>query len=171
MGFFRNSKSFYLIAKFPDEHQEEYDENTNSWYKIKDKLLGYLNDELLSNYIVMLGYRHDYLNIMAALDIVVNCNRLGSIGRQAFETMAVGTLCIATHRNPETTRLIINNKNGYIVKEGDILHMIELIIKLYKNKVELENIALNGMKYAHQEFSSKIQTNKIQLIYNQILNR
>jgi glycosyltransferase involved in cell wall biosynthesis len=107
---------------------------------------------------------------MAALDVVVNCNRLGSIGRQAFETMAVSTLCIATHKKPKTSKIIVNQKSGYIVKEGDIEEIRKIIIVNYNDRSLMSQITNQGYLDAKKGFSNHLQTRKIEAYYQKLIN-
>lgn len=159
---------FFMVGKLPDENQQELDEN-GKIINISEKLKNYLSDEGLKRRITMLGYRSDYLNIMAAMDIVVNCNRLGSMGRQSFETMAVGTVSISTHRYPEITQMIVNDKDGYIVKEGDVAAICEVIETLATDRSRIDLISENARNKAKEEFDNKKQTSKITSIYSELL--
>ena len=159
---------FFLVGKIPDEKQQEIDTYGKPFF-VLEKLNAYLAYEYLNSSVTMLGYRSDYLNIMAAMDIVVNCNRLGSMGRQTFETMAVGTVSISTHRFPEITKMIINTKDGFTVKEGDNAAVCEIIENLATNKNKIQDIAKNGKIKANQEFDNTTQTLKITNLYDALL--
>jgi len=161
---------FYLVGKLPDDNDKEQDPMTKEFYSIKARFNKYLENKELATKLVLLGYRKDYLNIMAALDIVINCNRLGSMGRQAFETMAVGTVSIATHRYPEINEMISHGKDGYVVKEGDIQSIQKIIDKLYNDRKMLALVSESAQKNAQQEFSNLIQTQKIEKEYLRLLS-
>ncbi|MBW7845358.1 MAG: glycosyltransferase family 4 protein [Bacteroidia bacterium] len=164
-----NTFRFYMVGSLPNEQQLELDSNGNKT-NVLEKLNHYLSDEEMRNGIILLGYRSDYLKIMAAMDIVVNCNRLGSMGRQTFETMAVGTVSISTHRYPELTQMIINGQDGFTVKEGDINSICTIIEKLKSEKNEIKQISINAKQKAKAEFDNIKQTLKITNLYDTLLN-
>lgn len=160
---------FFLVGKLPDEKQMELDENGEK-INVKEKLDTYLSDEKIKSGVTLLGYRSDYLNIMAAMDIVVNCNRLGSMGRQTFETMAVGTVSISTHRYPQITQMVINELDGFTVKEGDHDAICSIIENLATDKNTILQISRNAKQKAKEEFDNTKQTLKITNLYDTIIN-
>jgi glycosyltransferase involved in cell wall biosynthesis len=164
-----NTFKFYMVGKLPDVKQMELDSNGNKT-NVLEKLNHYLSDEEMRNGITLLGYRTDYLNIMAAMDIVVNCNRLGSMGRQTFETMAVGTVSISTHRYPEITKMVINGQDGYTVKDGDNAAICNIIKQLANDKNKIKQISENAKQKAKAEFDNTKQTLKITNLYETLLN-
>lgn len=160
---------FYLVGKLPDENEIEFD--GNEIYSIKNRFEAFIQKHKLEKYIIQLGYKSNYLEIMAAMDIVLNCNRLGSIGRQTFETMACESVSISTHRFPEKKSLIINKKNGFLLKEGDVSEIVNIIGMLYEDREQIKKISEAAYFHAKQAFDCNKQSQLVESLYLQLIEK
>jgi glycosyltransferase involved in cell wall biosynthesis len=160
---------FYLVGKLPQENEIEF--NGKEMYSIKNRFEAFIQKHKLEKYIIQLGYKSNYLEIMAAMDIVLNCNRLGSIGRQTFETMACESVSISTHRFPERKSLIKNKKNGFLLREGDVNEMVYIIGMLYEDREQIKRIAEAACCHAKQAFDCNKQSQVVENLYLQLLEK
>lgn len=157
---------FHMVGKLPDE-------NAIEWIGGKPvHLKQYLHDLIqasgLKNHITLHGYRSDYLEFMAQMDVMVNCNRLGAFGRQAIETMSVGTAQVATCRFPGRSS-ILNKETGLVVKEGDVNALTTALSQLIGNPSLREEMGQKALAFAQSQFSYSNQAAKVKHIYQQLL--
>ena len=107
----------------------------------------------IEKYVEFLGAQYDIPKIMSELDLLV----LPSIGREAFgrviiEAGASGVPVIAT-RIGGAMEIIEDGHTGILVKPGDILEMVNSIIRVLKDRELSKNIAIEARKKIEREYS------------------
>ena len=158
---------FHMLAKLPQESDMEIiDGNVVSTQVYIQQLIEKHN---LSECLTLHGYRKDFLNVMASLDIMVNCNQLGAFGRQAFETLALGVSSVATCLNPGKSS-VLNNQVAVICKEGDKEQLYQATRSLINDNNKREKLAEAGKIWGHEQFSPEVQSAKVFNIYNSIIH-
>ena len=157
---------FHMLAKIPTELDIELIDEQYIHTKIYLQTL--IEKYQLTNCITLHGYRNDFLNVMASLDVMVNCNRLGAFGRQAFETLALGVASVATCLTPGKSS-VLNKDVAMICKEGDKEQIYQATRSLIIDKNKRIKLAEAAKKWGCEQFSPKIQSAKILDIYNSIL--
>ncbi|MBU1007051.1 MAG: glycosyltransferase, partial [Candidatus Omnitrophica bacterium] len=100
-----------------------------------------------------LGSRHDIPKIMSELDLLV----LPSVGQEAFgrviiEAQASGVPVIAT-RIGGAVDIIEDGKTGLLVETGNIMEMVNSIIRLLCDRTLAKNIATEARKKVEREYS------------------
>jgi glycosyltransferase involved in cell wall biosynthesis len=155
-----------MLAKLPSESDVEIINGT------QQSTLNYLNQFIqqnnLTNCLTLQGYRKDFLNVMASLDIIVNCNRLGAFGRQAFETLALGVASIATCQKLGKSS-VLNSDVALICKEGEKEQLYHATQTLIEDKNKRLALSVAAKKWGNEQFSPNIQSAKVYNIYKQIL--
>ncbi|MFC1508177.1 glycosyltransferase [Candidatus Omnitrophota bacterium] len=136
-------KARILIVGEAPQNKPEYKENLKA-------LIRKLNIE---KHVEFLGSRHDIPKIMSGLDLLV----LPSVGQEAFgrviiEAGASGVPVIAT-RVGGVVDIIESGRTGILVKPGDIMEMVESILKLLKNRSLAKNLAFEARKKVEKEYS------------------
>ena len=100
-----------------------------------------------------LGARYDIPKIMSGLDLLV----LPSIGREAFgrviiEAGASGVPVVATAIGG-AVEIIENAHTGILVRPGDILEMVNSIIRVLKDRELSKGLAMEARKKVEREYS------------------
>ena len=132
-----------LIVGDAPKSKPEYKENLKT-------LIRKLNIE---EFVEFLGSRHDIPEVMSSLDLLV----LPSVGQEAFgrviiEAGAAGVPVISG-RIGGAVDIIENNKTGMLVKPGDIMEMVDSIIKLLKDRPLAKTLAAAARKKVEREYS------------------
>ena len=145
-----------IVGDAPDS-KPEYRDNLKS-------LVKKLNIE---RFIEFLGSRHDMPEVMSELDLLV----LPSIGQEAFgrviiEAGASGVPVVAT-RIGGAVDIIEDGKTGLLVKPGDIMEMVDSIIKLLKDRSLARDMADEARKRIEKEYSLARMTEDTAKLYEE----
>ena len=171
--FNETSIKFYVTAKIPpkkENHKKKLFFKEINLHPY-DQAFKLVNDNNLSSIFTFTGYRSDPLNIMAAMDIVVICNRHGVLGRMPFEAMSVGTPIVATTGHSGKSNVVINYESGILVKPADPESIAEGVSRLISDRNLREKISKNGKISVINNFNPKLNIQKIQSIYEKVLKR
>lgn len=158
---------FHMLAKLPDELECEIIDGEVIPTKIFINHL--IQKHNLTDCITLHGYRKDYLRVMASFDVMINCNRLGAFGRQAFETLALGIASVATCLNPGKSS-VLNNNVAEICKEGDFAQLYNATKTLLLDKKKRIQLAHAARKWGIEQFSPDVQSDKVFKIYQKIIS-
>jgi len=131
----------------------------------KDDLKTLIQKLNIEKYVEFLGSRYDMPKIMSGLDLLV----LPSVGQEAFgrviiEAGASGVPVVAT-RIGGAVDIIENERTGILVKPGDIMGMVDSILKLLKNRGLAKNLASEARKKVEKEYSLLSMTDKTIKVY------
>jgi glycosyltransferase involved in cell wall biosynthesis len=112
-----------------------------------------ISDAGLESKIIMLGYRWDTPDIMAAADIAV----IASLGTEASsivlrEAFASGRAVVAT-RIGDVPEIMADRENGLIVEPGDREAMAKAILEFLSNKQLAARCAAKALQHARDHFS------------------
>jgi len=119
----------------------------------KDSLSRLTRQLGIEKFVEFLGSRHDIPRVMSELDLLV----LPSVGQEAFgrviiEAGASGVPVIAT-RIGGAVDIIEDGKTGLLVEPGNIMEMVNSIIKLLQDRPFAKNIAIEARKKVEKEYS------------------
>ncbi len=125
----------------------------------------------IEKYVEFLGAQYDIPKIMSGLDLLV----LPSIGQEAFgrviiEASASGVPVIAT-RIGGAMEIIEDGHTGVLVKPGDILEMVNSIIRVLKDRELSKNIAIEARKKIEREYSLVKMTEDTIKVYEEALRK
>lgn len=116
------------------------------------KLRQAIDDAGLENKIIMLGYRWDTPDILAAADIVVIaslCTEASPIVlREAF---ASGRPLVAT-KIGDIPEIVADGQNGLMVEPGDTSALAGAIVRFLADKELAARCATNALQYAREHF-------------------
>ncbi|MEE8317351.1 MAG: glycosyltransferase, partial [Candidatus Omnitrophota bacterium] len=132
-----------LIVGTPPKDKPEYKENL----KTLIRRLG------IERFVEFLGSRRDIAAVMSGLDLLV----LPSVGQEAFgrviiEAGASGVPVIAT-RIGGAVDIIENERTGLLVAPGDIIEMVDSIIRLLNKRGLARNLAMEARKKVEKEYT------------------
>lgn len=97
----------------------------------------------------------DYIN---ASNIIISTAIGEGFGRTLIEAMSLQKPVIAFN-NGGPREIIINNHNGYLVEENNLIKYSESILKIYENKKLANDFGINGINLFLRKFSEEIYSN------------
>jgi glycosyltransferase involved in cell wall biosynthesis len=135
----------------------------------KDNLVTYISENNLENYIVMLGYRTDFVNFMAAADLLVQPS-LTDASNSVAKEMAYFEKAVAVSKGVgDYDDYVKDNENGYLIPLVDSsLHVQNIIIDAYNKPEKLEDMGKKLKKEVLSRFNA-YDSNEILKMYDKIL--
>ena len=154
-------KAKILVVGDTPEGKPEYREN----------LKALINKLDIERFVEFLGSRNDIPKIMSELDLLV----LPSVGQEAFgrviiEGGASGVPVIAT-RIGGAVDIVENEKTGLLVKPGDIMELVNSIIRLLKDRELAKSFAIEARKKVEKEYDLDRMTENTIKVYEESLNK
>jgi glycosyltransferase involved in cell wall biosynthesis len=134
------------------------------------RLEEYLSDRELQGKVNVFGFRKDNLEIIAALDVLVVCTRLGVLGRQPFEAMAVKTPVVVTAGHSGKSTVVLHEKTGIVVPMKDVEALTDAVSRLIEDPALRERLAEEGFEYAQREFNPVRNSSKVLQVYYELTN-
>ena len=116
------------------------------------------------------GYRKDVLDVIHAADVVVICNRLGAMGRQAFEVLAVGKPLLITGGHSGKSSIVIDGKSAIVVKAEDYPEMARQLKKLAEDPILMEKLSREGRRHSELHFDFRQNGKKLENEYMKLLS-
>lgn len=125
----------------------------------------------IEKFVEFLGAQYDIPKIMSGLDLLV----LPSIGQEAFgrviiEAGASGVPVIATCIGG-AAEIVEDGQTGILVRPGDILEMVNSIIKTLKDRDLSRNMAVEARKKVEREYSLVKMTDDTLKVYEEACKR
>jgi len=125
----------------------------------------------IERFVEFLGSRHDIPKIMSELDLLV----LPSVGQEAFgrviiEAGATGIPVVST-RVGGAVDIVENGKTGILVKPGDVIEMVDSIIRLLKDRELAKSLAIEARKKVEKEYGLSRMVEDTIKIYQDALNK
>lgn len=135
----------------------------------------YAPTEKLNNYktalkgqLHLLGFRSDPWDVIAAMDVLVVCTRLGVLGRQPFEAMSVGTSIVITPGHTGKSNIVLHEKTGLIAKPRDPQSIAQNVSRLLENPTLKTQLQQQAKAHSNQLFDREKNARKIFALYQQI---
>ncbi len=126
-------------------------------------------EEGIADQVTFTGFRQDALNLMAAMDVVVVCNRHGVLGRMPFEVMACGRPLVATAGHSGKSRVAVNRETALIVPPKDPDAIAAAVCELIQDAKLRLRLETQGPVYAREHFDPEINARRIEQIYRKLL--
>lgn len=118
----------------------------------------------LGNNCVFTGFVSDPLPIINGSDLCVVPAKSHGISNALVESASLGKPLIATDVG-QTNEICVHNKNGYLVKIGDIKMLAEYILYLSNNPKKCKEFGLNGINITKVQHDICIQAEKYRNLY------
>lgn len=126
-------------------------------------------DENIADQLTFTGFRQDALDLMAAMDVIVVCNRHGVLGRMPFEAMACGRPLVATAGHSGQSRVVVDGETALLVPPAEPGGIAAAVCRLLQEPALAERIAQQGLVYARNNFDPDKNTRKVEEIYKRLL--
>jgi glycosyltransferase involved in cell wall biosynthesis len=134
--------------------------------ELKTDLENYISENNLSNSIFMLGFKTDFINYMAAADLLVHPS-LTEASNSTTKEMGLLRKGVAVCKNVgDFDDYIINNQNGYLMETTHTKQEIEkVIIDAYHNEAKLVRFGDNLHNTVLEKFSIESSSTKLYEAY------
>lgn len=134
-----------------------------------DMLNTFQSHPLLKEKLFVLGFQKEILPLIAAMDILVVCTRLGVLGRQPFEAMAVKTPVVVASGHTGKSRIVLHEETGLVSPMKDLQRLIEEVDKLVIDPTLRQKLSESGYRYALENFNPELNSEKVLSIYNELV--
>jgi len=140
---------------------------------VDEEYFRYLNNlvkELkLNNRVIFVGFRHDILSVIGALDVVVLCSVKEAFGRVLIEAMAMGKPIVATDSGG-IRETVVHGETGILVPDKDPYALSRGILDIILDKDMAETLGKNGQRKAFEHFSIEAHVRAVESLYENILS-
>lgn len=162
---------FFIVARIPVKSglsKGLIKLNSKSKTHPLDQANALINKNNLDGLLTLTGYRKDPLAVMAAMDIVVVCNRHGVLGRMPFEAMSVGSPVVATAGHSKKSKVAVDEETALIVEPANPASIASGIIRLIKDPHLRQKLIQNGEIAVNRYFNPDTNARLIENIYEGI---
>ncbi|MEN8247712.1 MAG: glycosyltransferase family 4 protein [Bacteroidota bacterium] len=134
----------------------------------KNHLIEYVNGLGLNDNIEFNGFSDNIAGTIQDADLMLNFSESESFSMTTLEALWFGTPIIATDSGGPG-EIVENGKSGILVPVNDINAMSNSIVKLGNSDEIRKELAINGIERVRSKFSLEKQANKLNDIYNKLL--
>jgi glycosyltransferase involved in cell wall biosynthesis len=120
--------------------------------------------------VLFLGYRQDVPRILAALDLFVLSSHLEGLCTSLMDAMAMKKAVVAT-RVGGVPEVVAEGVNGVLVPAKDPRALAQGIISLLKDPDRVKAMGEAGRRIAEEKFHVDIMVNKIEKLYQELLQK
>ncbi len=163
-----SSVKFIIVGNLDDEGKTHLGDGVYVNQSAKSYLTSFLENNKLENQVILTGFRSDNLDLIAAMDLLIVPNKNGVLGRQPIEAQALGTRVIAYHGHSQKSKVILNNKTGFLVK--DVKEAVDKALDIIKNS-SISVMANEGEEYARMQFNPFVNIKKIEKLYTKLISK
>jgi glycosyltransferase involved in cell wall biosynthesis len=135
-----------------------------------DKLQEKVKSLHLEDKVVFTGFREDVLEICCVADLLLLCSDNEPFGRVIIEAMSQGTPVVGT-RGGGVPEIIQHGMSGFLYEIGNIEELTHCIRQVLDDEIVWSTLSHNGQEQAKERFSITQTSQKIELIYQQLLAR
>lgn len=146
-------------AKFRQENERYLD-------KLKEKV----KSLDLEDKVRFTGFREDVLEICCSADLLLLCSDHEPFGRVIIEAMSQGTPVVAT-RGGGVPEIIQHGVSGLMYKIGNVEELTHYIQQVLDDETVWYTLSHYGEEQAKERFSIIQTSQKVELIYQQLLSR
>jgi glycosyltransferase involved in cell wall biosynthesis len=124
----------------------------------------------LGRELIFTGWRDDRIDIMAAMDVVLQISTTFPEGMSLapLEAMALSKPVIVT-RIPGYEFCVDEGRNGYIVAPGDTVALAARVLALAHDRVLAERMGREGRRKAELEFDVRLTARRVENVYDRVL--
>ncbi len=133
-----------------------------------DYLEQLVKQKRIESNIKFLGYTEEIDKIRDVMDLELVCSKKEAFGRVTVEAMMSGNPIIGSNTGA-TIELIINNYNGLLYTENNIIELSEKIKLLVDNPFLRLEMGKNGHDFASKNFTAKNNASKLFNLYEEVI--
>jgi len=121
----------------------------------------------LENQILFTGQRNDAFNFYPTFDCFALSSKSEGLSIALLEAMAFGLPLISTHNSSEHD-LIIDGKNGFLVKPNNPQKLAETLLKFYLNPNLKSSMKKANLEIANSTFNIKLAAKRLETLYQKL---
>jgi glycosyltransferase involved in cell wall biosynthesis len=127
-------------------------------------------DAGLGDRLVFTGWRNDRIDVMAAMDLVLQISTTFPEGMSLapLEAMALGKPVIVTDI-PGYEFSVDDGKTGFVVSPGDVETLAERVLLLAENRELAQRLGRESRGKAVREFDVRLTARRVQALYDEVL--
>jgi glycosyltransferase involved in cell wall biosynthesis len=138
---------------------------------LKNDLMDETNMLGISDRVFFLGHRTDISDLLSSMDIFVQPSK--DFGGETFpvailEALSIGLPVVASEVGDLST--LVNETNGILTNPEDVQQLSALLNSLISNKGRIIELGKNSRKKFESEFTVEIMTERMEKVYNRVLN-
>ena len=157
VGRLEDVKQPYDTIKAFEKINQQYPESTLEFYgegKLRDELKLYIKNSNISDKVFFKGYESNLEKIFSDASLMLLTSKRESFGLVIIESLSYGVPVVAYTTTFGVDDLIENNKDGYIVEQGDVSTLVDKSIELLDNPKQRNNFGNYGhskiIKYEYE---------------------
>ena len=154
----------HVIRRCPDVRCLIVGQSVPGEAEMQDTLQTYIDQQNLSDKIILTGMRHDVLNIMNTIKVFCHTSLSEGTPNAVLEAMAMKCPVISTAVG-DVPNIIESGRNGVLIESGDTNALAESVIELLENEAHAEAIAQAGFETVRQRFGCDRMARNIESIY------
>jgi len=126
----------------------------------------------LGRQLVFTGWRNDRIDIMAAMDLVLQISTTFPEGMSLspLEAMALGKPVIVTNI-PGYEFSVDDGETGFVVAPADIDALTEKVLILARDRDLAQRMGRQGYLKAQRQFDVRLTARQVEMVYDQLLER
>lgn len=137
--------------------------------ELKEKLLEQIHQNNLDDYLLLMDPVNDIQNVYKNSSIYVMTSRFEGLPMVLIEAQSYG-IPIVSYNCPEgPSEVIINEKNGFLIPEGDENYFVEKLLLVAKNKSLWEEMHKSSL-LQNERFSTKSICEKWEKLFTVVCN-
>jgi len=135
----------------------------------EDQVWQIAKEENITDRLTLTGFRKDVVNLMAAMDVVVVCNRHGVLGRMPFEAMSLGRPLVVTAGHSGQSRIVIDQETALVVPPATPAGIADAVCNILMDQSLAQAISNRGLTYARQHFDPLKNARLVEKVYRDLL--
>ena len=126
------------------------------------------SDENINKRVKLLGYKKpsDVMKLLSNSDIFIMTSVTEGLPMVLLEAMSVGVPCIAYDTGNGINDIIVNGKNGYVIKNRNESQFVKKLDNMIKDKKILKDMSFNAVTTADKYSFSNVTKKWIDLLEN-----
>lgn len=135
---------------------------------LKKEMISLAKHLNVEKFIVFVDFRNDIPDILNAIDIFCLPSLWEGLPIALLEAMSMRKAIIASEIDG-ITDLIVDEENGLLIKPNNVDNLTSAIIRLQNDTTLRNKLGFEAEKTVKEKFNISLMTNKIEIIYNEIL--
>lgn len=123
----------------------------------------------LSDYVTILGFTNEILNVRKEHDVELVCSSREAFGRVTVEAMMCSNPVIAS-KSGGSIELVRHGENGFLFEPGNVDELASYMEMFIKNPSLLSSMGHAACSYASEHFTVQKNADSIESLYYSLLN-
>ncbi len=134
----------------------------------KNRLLEAVRERHLENHVLFLGFRHDAVQLMKAMDVLVMPSLREGLPRAAIEAQALGIPAVLS-RTGGNAEVVADGQTGFVFDLSRPQDLIDAVSTLFHNRALRERMAHHAERRAKCLFTAERLAAESEKVYDKLL--